>query len=76
MPDEDHENSVYQPRWNELITLPEAAKLSGLSESHLRLLASQGDIWAKKLGANWFTTEQTIRDYLSRDGQTGPKPKN
>ena len=75
MPDEDREDSEYRPHWNELITLQEAAKFSGLSQTHLRLLASQGEIWAKKLGTNWFTTEQAIRDYLARDRRPGPKPK-
>ena len=75
MPDEDREDSEYQPRWNELITLQEAAKLSGLSSSHLRLLASNEDIWSKKLGATWYTTEQAVSDYLARDHRPGPKSK-
>ena len=73
MPDEDREEGEYQPRWNELITLQEAAKLSGLSYSHLRRLARQGDIWAKKLGNTWFTTEQAVREYLARNRRPGPK---
>jgi hypothetical protein len=73
MSDQDKEDSEYQPRWNELITLQEAAKLSGLSPSHLRLLANNEDIWAKYLGANWFTTEQAIGDYLDRSHQQKPK---
>ena len=76
MPDEDREDSEYRPRWDELITLQEAVKFSGLSQSHLRLLASQGEIWAEKLGANWFTTEPAVRDYLARDRRPGPKPKD
>jgi len=76
MPDKDREDSEYQPRWNELITLQEAAKFSGLSQNHLRLLASQGEIWAKKLGTNWFTTELAVKDYLALDRRPGPKPKN
>ena len=74
MPDKGLEVDEYQPRWNELITLLEAAKLSGLSSTHMRLLASSGEIWAKKLGTNWFTTEQAVRDYLARDRRPGPKP--
>ena len=76
MPNKGLEGDEYQPRWNELITLPEAAMFSGLSESHLRLLASHEEIWAKKLGINWFTTEQAVRDYLARDRRPGPKPKD
>ena len=73
MPDEDREDSEYQPRWNELITLQEAAKLCGLSDGHLRLLAGQGDIWARRLGHNWFTTEKAVSEYLARNRRPGPK---
>lgn len=75
MPDEKREDSEHQPRWYELITLQEAAKLSGLSDGHLRLLAGQGEIWAKRLGHNWFTTEQAIGEYLARDRRPGLKSK-
>jgi hypothetical protein len=71
MPNEDLENGEYQPRWYDLITLQEAAKLSGLSTGHLRLLAGQGEIWARRLGHNWFTTEQAVREYLARDRRPG-----
>jgi hypothetical protein len=75
MPDEDREDSEYQPRWNELITLQEAALLSGLSAGHLRLLAGHGDIWARRLGHNWFTTEKAVSEYLARERRPGPKPQ-
>ena len=64
------------PSLDELIPLREAAELSGLSASHLRLLVSRGDIWGVKLGQNWFTTAQTVKEYLARDRRPGPKPKN
>lgn len=38
------------PSLDELITLREAAELSGLSESHLRLLVRRGEIWGMELG--------------------------
>ena len=75
MPDLDREDSEYQPRWYELITLQEAAKLSGLSYSHVRYLARQKEIWAKKLGRDWFTTEEAVQEYLARDRRPGPKSK-
>jgi excisionase family DNA binding protein len=75
MPDEDREDSEYQPRWNELITLQEAAKFSGLSYSHVRHLARKKEIWAKKLGRDWFTTEKAVQEYLARDRRPGPKSK-
>ncbi len=64
-----------QPMLGELITLEEAAELSGLSPSHLRLLVRRGDVWGKKLGHNWLTTAQAVREYLARDRRPGPKPQ-
>ncbi len=64
-----------QPKLDELISLSEAADLCGLSISHLRLLVNKREIWGKKLGRNWFTTEQAVNDYLSRGIKRGPKPK-
>ena len=56
-----------QPRLDELISLSEAAELSELSAGHLRLLASRGEIWAMKLGRNWVTTAQAVRNCLDQD---------
>ena len=69
------ESSGDQPGLDDLISLSEAAELSGLSHSHLRLLARSGEIWAKWLGRGWFTTEQALDEYLSRERKPGPKPK-
>ena len=57
----------------ELISLAEAAKISGLSHGHLRLLSKQGKIWAVKIGRDWLTTEASIRAYLATDRRPGPK---
>ena len=64
-----------QPGIEELITLSEAVKISGLSPSHLRLLVSKGTIWGKKLGRHWFTTAQAVNEYLNLDHKPGPKPR-
>ena len=50
------------PSLDELVSLKEAAELSGLSASHLRLLVSRGDIWGKKLGRNWVTTARAVEE--------------
>ncbi len=76
MPDQHQKDDKYQPRWNELVTLYEAAKLSGLSPNHLRRLVSEGEIWGEKLGRDWFTTEHSVKEYLARDRRPGPKPKS
>ena len=69
------QSSDEQPSLDDLISLSEAAKISGLSHSHLRLLARNGHIWAKWLGRGWFTTEQAVNEYLSQEHKPGPKPK-
>ena len=73
MPRDTRKSSSDQPSLDELITLREAAELSGLSVSHLRLLVRRGDIWGTKLGHNWLTTVQAIEKYLEQDRRPGPK---
>lgn len=75
MPGSDKESNNDQPQLGELISLKKAAELSGLSHSHLRLLVRQGDVWGKKMGRDWFTTMQAVREYIARDRRPGPKPK-
>ena len=64
-----------KPPSDDLITLREAAELSGLSHDHLRRLAGRGDLKAKKIGRDWVTTERAVREYLARDRRPGPKTK-
>ena len=69
-------NDQHQPpSLEELISLNKAAEVSGLSQDHLRRLAEQGQIWAKKLGRNWVTTEQAVQEYLAHDRRPGPKKR-
>ena len=75
MQDNLTEKNSNQPNLNELISLSKAAELSGFTTRHLRLLATSGEIWAKKLGRNWFTTTQAVQEYLARDRKPGPKTK-
>ena len=48
----------------EIITLREAARKSGLSESHLRSLARSGRLNATKVGRDWVTTAEDLDKYL------------
>jgi hypothetical protein len=48
-----------------LISLKEAAALSGLSHSHLQLLARTGRLRARRLGTDWFTTPEAVAEYLN-----------
>ncbi|MBE7433143.1 MAG: helix-turn-helix domain-containing protein [Anaerolineales bacterium] len=65
----------YQPRLDELISLNEAAKISGLSPDHLRRIVRDGELWGIRIGRNWATTVEAVREYLARDRKPGPKPK-
>jgi excisionase family DNA binding protein len=62
-----------QPDLKDLITFGEAARLSGFTDRHLRKLASEKQLWAIKLGRNWFTTAQAVKDYLAKNRKPGPK---
>ncbi|MCB8978609.1 MAG: helix-turn-helix domain-containing protein [Ardenticatenaceae bacterium] len=74
MPDESNQESGGNQA-KKLISLTEAAEISGLSQGHLRLLAKQEKIWAMKIGRDWLTTEEAIQAYLTTDRRPGPKPK-
>ena len=58
-----------------LISLAEAAEISGLSHSHLRRLVRDGAVWGVKIGRDWLTTETAVKDYLRTERRPGPKTK-
>jgi hypothetical protein len=62
------------PTIADLISLDRAAELSGLTSGHLRLLIRQGDVWGIKVGRNWVTTEEAVREYQARARPRG-RPK-
>jgi len=66
----------YQPRLDELISLHEAANISGLTQEHIAHLIREGKLWGSKMGSPiWFTTEKAVKEYLARDRKPGPKPR-
>ena len=73
MPANKEDKDNRQPGLDELIPLSKAAKISGLSHDHLRRLAGNGEIWARKIGRNWVTTESAIKDYLALNRKPGRK---
>jgi hypothetical protein len=75
MTDQADNRPDYQPRLDELISLKEAAGMSGLSQGHLSQLIRTGVLWGKKIGRNWVTTKQAIQNYLATQPRPGPKPK-
>jgi excisionase family DNA binding protein len=52
---------------DDLLSLREAAARTGLSASHLRLLARTGKIEAQQVGSYWITTEAAVRAYLANE---------
>lgn len=74
MSDNEPPNELGEPAIDDLLSLSEAAERCGLSASHLRLLVRNGEIWGKKLGRNWVTTEGAVKVYLARNPKPGPKP--
>jgi len=75
MPGKNKKSLIYQPKLEELIPLSKAAELSGLSLGHLGLLIRQGELWGMKIGRNWVTTEQAVREYLAHNRRPGPKKR-
>jgi hypothetical protein len=64
-----------QPRLDDLISLPDASQLCGLSQQHLALLIRRGELWGKKMGRDWITTRQAIEQYQVIEHKPGPKRK-
>jgi hypothetical protein len=76
MPGKKTRRNASQPQLDELISLETAAELCGLSSGHLRLLVRRGELWGKKIGRNWVTTAQAVREYQARNLRPGPRPKS
>ena len=57
-----------------LISLRQASRISGLSLDHLRRLSEQGKLKSIKVGRNWITTEEAIYIYLEHRKPRG-RPK-
>lgn len=49
-----------------IITLKQAAELTGYNQDYLGYLVRNGEIKAKKVGRNWMTTEQEIQSFIFR----------
>ena len=60
---------------SKLISVTEASEMSGLTTGYIRRLLRNNVIVGKKIGRDWFTTEETIREYLAIERRPGPKPK-
>lgn len=75
MPDAPAPGGSQRPAFEDLILVNTAAARCGLSAGHIRRLIRDGEVWGVKLDIYWYTTEQTVREYLARDIKPGPRPK-
>jgi excisionase family DNA binding protein len=58
----------------ELLSLAEAAALSGMHPAHLRKLAERGDLEARKIGRMWVTTRRAVEAYMGDVRKRGNDP--
>jgi len=47
-----------------IISLNQAAKISGYTQDYLGFLVRKGEIKGVKKGNTWFTTEEEVRNYI------------
>lgn len=73
--DQDEGASAALPGLEKLLSLSEAAERTDISASHLRLLVRNQKVWGTKLGRNWVTTEEAVKQYLAQEHKPGRKPK-
>ena len=59
---------------NDLMSLRQASEISDLSSDHLRRLAEQGKLKAQKIGRNWVTTGESVKEYIRKRKAPG-RPK-
>jgi excisionase family DNA binding protein len=75
VPNEAGEHTFLNQVAHKLISVTEAATLSGLTPSYLRRLLRKQELAGVKVGRDWFTTEEALRAYLAQDRRPGPKTK-
>jgi excisionase family DNA binding protein len=59
---------------DEIVTLAEAARLSGLSAHTLAQQAEKGKLRARKVGRTWITTRDWLAEYLARHSRRRTEP--
>jgi hypothetical protein len=60
---------------SKLISITRASEISGLTPGYLRRLLRNEVMEGKKIGRDWFTTEEAIREYLDQERRPG-RPKS
>jgi excisionase family DNA binding protein len=59
----------------EMVTLPEAAKLLDVDQTYVRLLVKQGRIAGFKFGRNYLVNRQSAVSFQKKPGYGRPKSK-
>ena len=57
----------------DLLTIPQAATILGVTERLLRLRCQSGRIDAKKYGRTWLIDTDAVETFRGRDTKRGPK---
>ena len=60
----------------EYISLNEAAKSTAYSQEYISLLCREGKMKGKKMGRNWFTTKEWVKDYIEKMSEKKNKKDN
>ena len=60
----------------QLISLPEAAEISGFNPKYLAQLAKKGRLSARKIGGIWVTTRVELAAYISSRQKRGAYRKD
>jgi hypothetical protein len=47
-----------------VVSLSQASKISGYHSDYLSALIRKGEMKGEKIGGNWFTTEEEIKNYI------------
>ena len=62
---------------SKIISVTEASEIEiggeSLSARHIQRLIKEGKLAGIRLGRNYFTSREAVRDYLHLDRRTGPK---
>ncbi len=58
----------------DLISVAEAAAMTGYTVQHITRLLRRGKIVGRKLGPIWLTTVEAVEVYRRSDPKPGPRP--
>ena len=71
MPEQSTERGPFEDLTSKFISVTEASDISGLTPGYIRRLLRQGRIEGVRVGRDWLTTEEAVRDYLSQERRPG-----